>query len=411
MDGQRDFDVVLYGASGFVGELTAHYLAAHAQEARIALAGRSRDKLERVRDALAGPAAGWGLVVADASDQRTLARMARSARVVVSTVGPYRAHGMPLVHACAAAGTHYADLTGEVLFMRESIDRCHALAQRTGARIVHACGFDSIPSDLGVQQLYETVSADRAGKLGRTVLVVTSLRGGVSGGTLASMKVLMDELAEHPERRRVVGDPYALSPSRDREPKLGAERDLAGMRRDPELGIWVGPFVMAPANTRVVRRSNALLSWAYGRRFRYEEVMGFGSGPSAPVKAAAVSGGLAAFTAAMGFSPARNALDRVLPKAGQGPSPELQRTGFFKIDIHTRTTSGQRYVSRVAADGDPGYAATSVMLGEAAFCLAFDSARLPDAAGVVTPATAMGSVLVDRLRAAGQTYDVRREEG
>ena len=196
---------------------------------------------------------------------------------------------MPLVVACVEAGTHYADLTGEVGFMRESIDTCHDEAARRGVRIVHSCGFDSIPSDLGVLVLHEAVKADGAGDLEDTTFVVSALKGGLSGGTIDSMRVQVKEVRADPQIRRLVADPYALSPDRAEEPTLGDERDLMTLRHDSTLGMWVGPFLLAGANTRVVRRSNALLGWAYGRRFRYREVTGYGSGAMAPVKGAAMA--------------------------------------------------------------------------------------------------------------------------
>ena len=307
------------------------------------------------------------------------------------------------MEACAAAGTDYADLSGEVLFIRDSIDRCHDVAVGAGARIVHGCGFDSVPSDLGVLLLHHAARAADAGDLQDTTLVVTALKGGVSGGTLASMMGQQDEVRASAERRRVVGDPYALSPDRAAEPDLGDERDLAWVRYDGDLRIWAGPFVMAGINTRVVRRSNALQGWAYGRRFRYQEVTGFGAGPAAPMRGAAVSAALKAVDAGLAFGPSRALLGRLLPAPGQGPGEKTRRTGLFRMQIHTRTSAGARYLGTIEALGDPGYAATSVMLGESALCLALDRDRLPDRAGVLTPATAMGTVLASRLRLAGQT--------
>ena len=202
--------------------------------------------------------------------------------MVVTTVGPYRARGLGLVQACAEAGTDYADLTGEVLFIRDSIHRCHDIAAGTGARIVHCCGFDSVPSDLGVLMLHQAARAGGAADLLDTTLVVRALRGGVSGGTLASMMGQLEEVRASAERRRVVQDPYALSPDRAAEPDLGDEGDLGWARYDGELRMWTGPWAMAGINTRVVRRSNALQGWAYGRRFRYREVTGFGAGRPRP---------------------------------------------------------------------------------------------------------------------------------
>ncbi|HWG14140.1 MAG TPA: saccharopine dehydrogenase NADP-binding domain-containing protein, partial [Streptosporangiaceae bacterium] len=409
MSDDRELDVVVFGATGFAGRLVAGYLAANAPPGvRIGLAGRSRERLARVRDGLGGAASAWPLLIADSGDPPSLAALAGSARVVATTVGPYYRQGLPLVEACARAGTDYADLAGEVLFLRESIGRCHELAQSTGARIVHCCGFDSIPSDLGVLRLHQAARADDAGNLEDTTLVVTALRGGVSGGTLAAMTGQLDEVRASAEHRRAVADPYAISPDRAAEPRLGGERDRYRVRYQADLGIWTGPFVMAGINTRVVRRSNAVQDWAYGRRFRYREVTGFGRGPAAPVLAAAVSGGLVALAAGLAFRPSRALLGRLLPRPGEGPSDKTQQAGFFRMEIHTRTSAGARYRARVEARGDPGYAATSVMFGESALCLALDRDRLPARAGVLTPATAMGDVLAGRLIRAGHTFTAER---
>jgi short subunit dehydrogenase-like uncharacterized protein len=236
--------------------------------------------------------------------------------------------------------------------------------------------------------------------------VVRRVRGGVSGGTVASLKGTIDDVKRDRSLANVLADPYALSPDRGAEPELGNEADLRGAEYSEELGTWFGPFVMAPVNTRVVRRSNALQDWAYGRRFRYREVMAFGSGLMGRATALGAGGGMAAFTAGLALPPSRFVLDRVLPDPGEGPKEDIVRQGFFVIEIHARTPAGERWVCRVEAQGDPGYGATSVMLGESALCLGLDGDRLPDCAGVLTPATGTGSVLADRLRAAGQTFDV-----
>jgi len=295
-----------------------------------------------------------------------------------------------------------------VLFVRDSIDRCHDVAARAGARIVHCCGFDSVPSDLGVLLLHHAARADDAGDLRDTTLAVTALRGGISGGTVASMMGQQEEVRGSAERRRAVADPYALSPDRGAEPDLGDERDLDWVRYDGDLGMWTGPFAMAGINTRVVRRSNALQGWVYGRRFRYREVTGFGAGPAAPLLAAAVSTTLKATEAGLAFGPSRALLGQLLPAPGRGPGERTRRTGYFRLQIHTRTSAGARYLGTIGARGDPGYAATSVMLGEAALCLALDQDQLPDHAGVLTPATAMGAALAARLRSASHTMATQR---
>ena len=401
-------DIVVYGATGFVGKLTAAHLARHAPDGvRIGLGGRSRQRLEEVRSRLGGSALDWPLLVADSHDARALGELAEQARVVATTVGPYARYGMPLVEACARSGTHYADLTGEMTFVRESIDRHDARAQQSGARIVHSAGFDSIPSDLGVLMLHEAVAAAGEGTMEETVLAVTGLRGGLSGGTIESMREQLADLAKDREARRRAADPYSLSPQRDKEPDLGREPDVAPAHRDEMLGQWVAPFMMAPANTRVVRRSNALQDWAYGRRFRYREVMATGAGPLGFAKAAGITAGLAAFAGGMAFGPTRSALGLLLPKPGEGPSEHTRANGYFRIEIHTRTSTGKRYVGHVAAKGDPGYAATAVMFGESALCLALDGDRLPPRAGVLTPATGLGMALVERLR--GQQFTLTAE--
>jgi short subunit dehydrogenase-like uncharacterized protein len=405
---QREFDIVLYGATGFAGKLTAEYLSRAGGDARIALAGRSQDKLRAVRDTLGQKAQSWPLIAADASQPSTLTAMAEQTRVVVTTVGPYLKYGLPLVAACAAAGTDYADLTGEPIFIRESIDVYHKQAIDTGARIVHSCGFDSIPSDLSVYALHRLAEQEQAGQLGDTNLVVRSFAGGVSGGTVASMLELMRTASTDPDARRLMNDPYTLTPDRAAEPELGAQRDIRWRRGGeiaPELkGFWVGAFVMAAANTRIVRRSNALLDYAYGRRFEYAEQMSMGRSFAAPLAAAMATGGNAA-TMALGsryFNRLPSKLvERIAPKPGTGPSEQAREQGHYTVETYTTTTSGARYKATMSQKGDPGYKATSVLLGESGLALALDRDRLSDLHGVLTPAAAMGDALLARFPAAG----------
>ncbi|MCU0263285.1 MAG: saccharopine dehydrogenase NADP-binding domain-containing protein [Candidatus Nanopelagicales bacterium] len=403
---EREYDVVLYGATGFTGHLVAERLLERAPEGtRIALAGRSLAKLGAVRDALGPDAAQWPLILADSANKSTMTKLARSTVAVATTVGPFARYGLPLVEACARAGTHYADINGEVLFMRSAIDDYHEMAQASGARIVLACGFDSLPSDLGVLVLHEA-----AGELGATTLVVTDMRGGASGGTLATMRLVAEEVRADPAARAVVVDPYALSPDRDAEPDRvdpdydDDESDLTGAVQDPALG-WLGPFVMAQMNTRVVRRTNALLGYPYSPAFRYREAIGFGRGVSARAKATGLGAGMGALGAALGFGPTRSGIAMVLPKPGEGPSAEDRAAGHFTMQIHGEGLDGQRYMATVAAEGDPGYAATSLMLAEAVLFLASGSPELPDRFGVLTPATGLGLPMVQRLRAAGMTFE------
>ncbi|MET7903940.1 saccharopine dehydrogenase NADP-binding domain-containing protein [Streptomyces sp. NPDC005336] len=402
----RDTDIVVYGATGFVGVLVAGYLAEAAPAGtRIALAGRSRRKLEATRSRLGERAAGWPLLVAEADDGAALRALAEAARVVITTVGPYAKYGRALAHACAAAGTDYVDLTGEVLFVRQSIEENHELARSTGARLVHSCGFDSIPSDIGVHVLHQRVRADDAGELTDTTTVLTAMRGGASGGTIDSLRHQIDTIRKDRALRKRVLDPYALSPDRAAEPDLGRQPDLVlarGAAISPTLRGTLAPFVMAPYNTRVVRRSNALRGHAYGPLFRYREFMSVGPSVLSPVFAAGVAAGLGTLVAGLAVRPTRYVLDRLLPKPGQGPSQKARERGHFTIDVFASTTSGARYTARFTAQGDPGYQATAVMLGESALALVLDRDALPPSdGGVLTPATALGDALVTRLRKAG----------
>ncbi|TCN57930.1 short subunit dehydrogenase-like uncharacterized protein [Rhodococcus sp. SMB37] len=412
MTASRHLDVVVYGATGFVGRLTAEYLAHHLPSGlTVGLAGRSRDKLEAVRGALPPTAAEWPLIIANADDPDSLAAMASETRVVITTVGPYARYGLPLVQACAEAGTDYVDLTGEVLFQRESIDRFDDIAHRTGARIVHGCGFDSVPSDLGVHALRRAADADGAGALTDTTYILTSMRGGVSGGTIDSLRNQLDVVRGDRTARKIAASPYSLSPDRDQEPDHGRQSDIAlvdGKSIAPEVTGWKAPFAMASVNTRVVRRSSALTEGTYGPRFRYREVMNVGSSVASPLIAGAVAAGLGALVAGLSFRPTRFLLDKVLPAPGEGPSEQTRERGYFTVDLYTTTETGARYTARFAAKGDPGYKATAVMLSESALSLAVGGSALHAGGGVLTPAVAFGDVLTERLRAAGFEISTRR---
>ena len=416
---ERELDIVLYGATGFVGALTAAHLARHAEPGvRIALAGRSRPKLEALRIELGGAATSWELVVVDATDGPGLRALAGRTRVLATTVGPYVTYGKDVARACAETGTHYADLTGEVLFVRWSMDELDATARQSGAALVHACGFDSIPSDLGVLVTAARAAADGQGTLAETTLLVRSLKGGPSGGTVDSMRQQAIAARVDTAARRVLGDPYALSPRRAEEPSSGRRpatrtfgrlRRLVPVDRDPATGRWTGPFVMASFNTRIVRLSNTLSGWSYGRDLRYREVTDFGSGPMSPVMAGGMALGLGGLVAGLSWTPTRVVLDRFLPKPGEGPGAEALAAGRFRFEIRSTTTTGARYRTLVGADLDPGYGGTAVMFGESVLALASDEG-LPLRTGVCTPATALGAAVVDRLRAQGFTFEVERVE-
>ncbi|GAA6526674.1 saccharopine dehydrogenase NADP-binding domain-containing protein [Intrasporangium sp. DVR] len=413
----RDLDLVLYGATGFVGTLTARHLAGRAAGVRVALAGRSRERLQELRQDLGEVARDWEVVEVDAGDTDGLLALARRTTVLATTVGPYGVHGKAVARACAHAGTHYADLTGEILFVRWSVHELAPIAEASGARVVHACGYDSVPSDLGVMLLAQRVSSDGAGTLGDTLLAVKAAKGGFSGGTVDSARQQAIVARQDPAARRVLGDPHALSPRRDQEPRsrshrlggaVGLLRRLVPVDRDPETGRWHGPFVMAGFNTRIVRLSNTLTEWSYGRDFRYREVVDFGSGPLSPLLAGGMAVGLASGLTGLSWGPTRAVLDRFLPKPGEGPSAARMAEGHFAMEIRTTTSTGAKYVARVSAPYDPGYTGTAVMLGESALALLQDGHRLPGRAGVLTPATALGDVLVARLREQGFTLEVER---
>ena len=381
----RPYELVLHGATGFVGRVTARHLAARAGGLRIALSGRSEQRLRAVRDELG---VDWPTIVTDGTDPAAVARLAERTAVVATAVGPYAKYGLPLVRACAEAGTSYCDLTGETSFVRDSIDAAHGRAVATGARIVHSAGFDSVPSDLGVLLLHERARADGAGTLGETALVLLAARGGVSGGTIDSMRADLDATRSAPP------PPDALSPGTG-----AADRDAWRPRRDAFLDRWVAPNPFGPHDSRIVRRTNFLLDGAYGPGFRYREHLGVGRGPAAPLVAGAVTAGLGAFLAGMRFGPTRAVLDRLLPAPGDGPSEKAMKAGYFRVEVHTRTSTGARYVATVAGPGDPGYAATAVIFGETALVLAQDPPAT--GGGVLTPAYALGTGLADRLRAEG----------
>jgi len=400
--------VILWGATGFTGALVAeHMLSTYGVggNLRWAIAGRSQARLEQVRSRLGESAAALPLVLADADDQELLDVLAARTRVVCSTVGPYAQHGSKLVAACVHHGTHYCDLTGEVQWMRRMIDTHHHRARETGARIVHTCGFDSIPSDLGTLFLQQEMQRRHDAPAGVVKLRVRDMRGGFSGGTVASMLNMMEEADRDPQIRRVIDDPYGLNPEGERSGLDGPERSLP--EYDGDVGAWVTPFVMAAINTKVVRRSNALMQYAYGHDFRYDEGMVAPFGAWGFPVAASISAGSAAVSAAASVGALRRLLTPMLPKPGTGPSEQARSSGYFDIELLGKPgrDSAVALTVRVRGKGDPGYAATSRMLGEAAVCLARDDLTAPG--GVLTPAVAMGEALLARLPLhAGVTFEV-----
>lgn len=389
----RDFDVIVYGATGFTGRLVAEYLAqgyAGAGAPVWAMAGRSAGKLAEVRDLIGAPA-DTPLVVADAADPASLTAMCERARVVISTVGPYQLHGGALVAACAASGTAYVDLCGEPAWMREMIDAHHATAERSGARIVFSCGFDSIPFDLGVLTLQDAAVAKFGRPAPRVKCRVRKMQGGFSGGTAASMKATLAAAARAPSLLGVLVDPFALTPG------FKGPSQPKGLlpAHDAATGGWVAPFIMAPINTKNVHRTNFLLGQRYGADFVYDEMMVAGLGDM----------GKAAAEAIARLNPLAG--DKG-PKPGEGPSKEERDAGFYDILFIGEMGeagdkgSGERIEAVVTGDRDPGYGSTSKMIAEAALCLIED---VQGAGGIWTPGALMGTALVRRLEAkAGLTF-------
>lgn len=402
---KRDFDLVLYGATGFVGRRAAAYLAQHAgRPLRWAIAGRDAAKLGALHAALAAERATKQVprvLVADSGDIAAVGAMAAATRVLISTAGPYALYGDAVVDACAHRRTHYADITGETAWVRRVIDRHHARAARDATRIVPFCGFDSVPSDLGTLLLVRHIEAT----FGAPCVEVNAyfqMMGGFNGGTLAT------NAHRHAAGEVRAGNhPFLLDPgTRHSAAELRASRDPRGARYDEAVGTWVAPFIMGPINTRVVRRSAALharYGAPYAERFAYQEYSRFGP-PLAAAKAAAASATMAAFETAMTSGPLRRALGAILPKPGEGPSERSMARGWFRATLIGRTADGRRATARIAFSGDPGNRATLRILCESGLALAFDGPKLPGAparGGVLTPATALGEALVERLARAG----------
>lgn len=394
-------DITLFGATGFVGKLTAQALAANASEGlRITLAGRNPVKLQAVADAVSGGSAHISTQVVDATNAADVRALAAGTKVVVSTAGPYAALGLPVVLACAENGTHYADLTGEVSFMHRSIGAAHTIAQRTGARIVHACGFDSIPSDLAV---YETVRL--AHKSGAQITAIEAqyrrVEGGLSGGTVSS---LIGEAAlgrTNPEAKRVQADPFSLCEDASLWAVRGAAPDLFSPVKG-HGGQWLAPFIMSAANSRVVRRSLSLLHDPRKNPLTYREAMALGTSRLAAVKAAGMATAVRTLTTTLRTKATAAAFAKVFPSPGQGPKSAHTGVGGFDVHTFARAQDGRVFRTVVSCDEDPGYVATSKML---AACGVLLTRPVPHAAacpsGVLTPSAAFGKKLSVAMRDAG----------
>ena len=401
-------DLIVYGATSFVGQIITRYLAEHfGTQGRLkwAIAGRSEQKLAALRSSLGLAAGKLPIVLADAADEAALRRMCAGTRVVLSTVGPYALYGEPLVKVCAATGTDYCDLTGEVQWVRRMIRSYEGAARKSGARIVHCCGFDSIPSDLGVYFLQQRARERFGHPCSEVKLRVKAMRGSFSGGTYASTMNFTREVAANPALRKEVANPYSICPE-GYAPKV-RQPNVKSAEFDADFDSWVAPFVMAAVNTRIVQRSNALSKQSYGADFRYDEAMLMGPGLAGQAKALAVTAGLAGFMLAGALPPTRWALSKVLPAPGEGPSPEEQRRGFYDFRFLGKTRDGGQLRVKVTGDRDPGYGSTAKIVGQAGACLALDLAESGRGGGFWTPATLFGERLVDRLvQHAGLTFEV-----
>lgn len=390
MSNTKELDIIIYGATGYTGRLVCEYMwqqyGHDVSSVNWAMAGRSLDKLEQVRDAL-GISSGVPLIVADASSTSSMDSLAQRAHVVATTVGPYQLYGSDLVRACAESGTDYVDLCGEPAWMHEMINAYGETARASGARIVFSCGFDSIPFDLGVLFLQQTAQEKIGGPVSRIKGRVRSMQGTFSGGTLASFKATMAAAAKKPEMIGVLMDPFALTQD------FSGPEQPSGLAPifDEELDSWSAPFIMATINTKNIHRSNLLLGHAYGTDFVYDEMLLTGPGDSGEAVAKAV---------AEDKSMAENPI-----KPGEGPSKEERDSGFYEVLFAGSNGDGKTVSVSVRGDKDPGYGSTSKMIAESAVCLLLN--RDTELRGILTPASALGSLLIDRLQQhAGLTFQV-----
>ncbi len=385
------FDIVVYGATGFTGQLVAEYLAAHYSgegAPKWAMAGRSLDKLTSVRDAIGAPV-DTPLIVADASDPASLKAMIEQTRSVLTTVGPYQLYGSELVAACAAMGTDYLDLCGEPIWMRQMIDAHQATAQASGARIVFSCGFDSVPFELGTFFVQEEAKRVLGGAVLRVKGRVRDMRGTLSGGTAASALATFEAVAKDLSLVAILNDPFALTPG------FAGPKQPKGNRAvyEEDMQSWAAPFMMALINTRNVHRANMLMGFPYGREFIYDEMVLTGPGEKGEANAKKVM-------AANSEKTGPNA-----PKPGEGPSKEERENGRFDLLYVAIAPDGRQVRASVKGDRDPGYGSTSKMISECAICLLRDTPEV--SGGFWTPGAAMGHKLIKRLADnAGLTFAV-----
>lgn len=405
----KTYDVVVFGATSFVGQIICQYMVDNygvGGDLKWAAAGRSQSKLDSLKRGLGSNAADLPLLVADASDEQSLKALCGHARVVLSTVGPYALYGEPMVKACVETGTDYCDLTGEAQWIRDMLLKYEDQAKASGARIVHCCGFDSIPSDLGVHFVQQAAQEKYGQSCQRVKLRIKSMRGEFSGGTAASMVNIMKEITTNPQLRKDMANPYLLCTSG--KPGTAKQRDINTAQYDKDFGVWLAPFIMAGINTRVVHRSNAVTDAGYGENFVYDEAVMVGKGAKGWAAAQAATIGMGGFLMAAAIKPSRWLLEKfVLPAPGEGPSPESQERGFYDIRFYGETDKGQIVRAKVTGDKDPGYGSTAKMIAEAAICLSNETPAAEKSGGFWTPATAFGDKLIKRLvDSAGLTFEL-----
>lgn len=410
MTNQQNFDIIVWGATGFTGQLVAEYLLKQYganKDLRWAMAGRSREKLQQVQAQLGDQAADIPLLIADSNDRLSLDALVSQTRVLLTTVGPYALYGSELVAACIASGTDYCDLSGEVPWMRGMLDQHSNAASQSDARIVHCCGFDSIPSDFGVWFLQQAAIEKFGQPLQQVKLRVKAAKGGLSGGTYASMMHIGEQAKKDSSVASILKNPYSICPADGR--KGPRQPHVAGPYFDKDFKAWTAPFVMAAINTRIVNRSNALMGYPYGNDFIYDEATLMGKGGSGRLRATTTSLAMGAFLVGSGFAPTKALLKKfVLPAPGEGPTKEQREAGFFKLLLWGKTADGQEMRGSVSGDRDPGYGSTCKMISETAVLLS----QLPKSekrGGFWTPASALGQGLLDRLQAnAGLKFEIKQ---
>ena len=411
MEHDSEFDIVVWGATGYTGRLAAEKLAArlgNRGDLRWAIGGRNQAKLESLRSKLGAAAADIPIVTGDSHDAESMDALVARTSVVCSTVGPYAMYGSELVGACVRAGTHYCDLSGEAHWIRKMMDAHEAEAAETGARIVHACGMDSIPSDVGVYFLQQRAKQLHGKPCSRVKMRVTEMAGGFSGGTAASLLHGTEAGRTDPSIGRAMTEPYYLAPEGHRQgPDAPESMRSTKVEYDEDLQVWTKPFFMGPMNTKIVRRTNALLGYPYGEGFRYDEARVVADGLGGRIKAKAEAIGYVAFLAAVASPPSRWLLKKyVLPGSGEGPDQETRESGQWKIVLIGKMDDGRTLRTKVGGEGDPATDSTSRMLVESALCLAKDADKIPVGGGSWTPASAMGDLLLERLTThAGMSFE------